>query len=739
MLNRRLWILFVAFFLGFAALGARLAKLQLSDAATWQGRLQKFLHHQYIIETYRGTIVDRNGRPLAQDVPSDELAIDYRAMNLDDIWITRQAIARMQASGEWAALEKNPSAQLQRRDEVKGEIADQIDAIPGAIAAQLAPFENKKPEDLREDIYERYSKIREKVHALRQDLWSRKYTRPSKDDPHNPANSAVASNGDSESEPDDASLDSLFRQLQIEDEVASHSLKADIPAPVALYFKQHAADFPGLSVRDNAAYNRRAYPFGPATAHLIGTLRSVRDDTYKGHKFDLPDLLDTSDPGDLGGYLPGDSMGDSGVELLAEDQLRGQRGTALVDLDKTDGKPAEDRKIDLVAGKNVPLTLDASLQQDLFNALLNPGKGLLKGEDGKTHFAAMVVLSMDGQVYASVSFPSFDPNAFDEQRGELMKDAWRTPLLNRALSGTYPPGSTVKPLLATAALTEKVITPEETIVCEGHFFRSRPDIFKCVEVHGPISMVNAIAESCNVYFYTVGQRLGVERLSRWYGTWGFGQDTGLELPENFGKIPQPLQRDADEASNVSLLLGIGQGPISVTPLQMANAYATLLRGGVVIPPRILMGTPSQKLQPFAVSPQILATVRQGMEKCVTEGTAKEHFRGFHLRVAGKTGTAEKERPVFDDTGKPVDDIEHPLTNPDGSPKKNEDGTPAYKQLIERHDDAWFVGYAPADNPKFVVAAVMEWGGYGGAHAVPMVREAFTQLETHGYLPKLDTP
>jgi penicillin-binding protein 2 len=248
-----------------------------------------------------------------------------------------------------------------------------------------------------------------------------------------------------------------------------------------------------------------------------------------------------------------------------------------------------------------------------------------------------------------------------------------------------------------------------------------------------MSLVPAIAQSCNVYFYTVGQRLGLERLSDWYGRYGFGRQTGMELSEATGNLPPRTLADSDSRWRESLFLGIGQGTIDVTPLQMASAYATLLRGGTVIQPRILAATRMQQSQPFTLAPNVLATVQEGMQKVVTIGTAKSAFKGFDIQVAGKTGTAERRRAVFDDNGNPVEDPGKPLLNADRTPKLKADGTPAYAQLVDTGTDAWFVGYAPANNPRFVVAAVMEWGGHGGAYAAPMVREAFRLLQLHGYM------
>ena len=230
--------------------------------------------------------------------------------------------------------------------------------------------------------------------------------------------------------------------------------------------------------------------------------------------------------------------------------------------------------------------------------------------------------------------------------------------------------------------------------------------------------------------------MGVERLVKWYGDYGFGRDTGMELAEEKGHLPRTDRLDPEKSKSDAIYMGIGQGPVDVTPLQLANAYATLLRGGVAIPPRILASTPATPTQALRFSAQDLATVRQGMEQCTTIGTAKDIFRGFRLRVAGKTGTAEKERTVFDVDGNPVEDTGRPLLK-NGVPQFNPDGTPRYRQLVERGDDAWFVGYAPADKPQYVVAAIMEWGGFGGIRAAPMVKEAFMQLQRHNYLPQTD--
>jgi penicillin-binding protein 2 len=749
MLNRRLWILFFAFLLAFAALTLRLAQLQLKDAPSARQRVAQFLHPQDVIETYRGPIVDRNGQILARDVPSDELAIDYRALALDDAWLTQKAVSQLRTSNEWTRFE-NRAQRSRRIEQIKADLATRIDAIPDVLAAALAPFDGLSVPAEKERLLQRYFEIQQRVHLMKQDVWIHRYNRD--------AASQAPSTGDSDAELNDAELDALFRKIQLKDEVSAHSLHANLPPELALHFKRLAADYPGLMVRDMAAYNRREYPFAQATAHIVGTLRSVDADTLNAHRFREPNLLGDDDPGNLAGYLPGDHIGETGVERLAESLLHGTRGERLLDLGKVDDtapgtQPRDARRIEPVPGQAVQLTIDAAFQRDLFLALtdsrsslsasvLNHEKSLLQGDDGKSHFAAMVVLGMDGQILALVTYPSYDPNTYDTAKIALMQDNFRKPLFNRAIRMTYAPGSTVKPLVASAALAAHAITPSDQITCTGHFFPSRTDIFRCDlrTGHGPIALVDALAESCNVYFYTVGQRLGLERLTQSYRDYGFGRDTGMELSEAQGHLPQPESVDQEDAKSDALLMGIGQGPIDVTPLQMANAYATLLRGGTAVAPRILTATPPQQSQAVRVSPQDLAVIRRGMERCTSAGTAASIFSSMRLRVAGKTGTADRERPLFDDAGNPIDDTSRPVLNPDRSPKLKPDGTPMYRQLIGKDlYDAWFVGYAPADKPQYVVAAVLEWGGHGGRAAAPMVREAFLQLQAHGYLPHMDIP
>ncbi len=729
MLNRRLITLFVLFTLGFLALALRLAKLQLADASHWQEQMQNATRHKYPIDTARGAILDRNGEVLAKDVPCDDLAIDYRAMNGDDQWLSSMALKRIASEKFDNAAEKR-----RRRDEVKKIIADQVDAIPDAIAQVC-----RVP---REDILARYEDIRQRIHLLHQDLWFRKYDR------RNPA----ATDADEEKDPsvDDQPLDLTYRKEDLTDERRAHTIVHNLPPLIANYFREHADDFPGLIVRDDA--NVRVYPNGEIASQVIGTLRTVSPDDNKP-KFKLPDF--DGDSGDLSGYQPGDPIGESGAEKIVEDYLHGTQGAGLHVVGNGNSGEA-DQRIEPVPGKDIRLTLDVGLQRDIHNALKDPNKHLLWGtntatdpNEHKDHFVALVILRIsDGQILTMLSWPNYDPNTIDQTRVALNRDDYHRPLANRALE-PYAPGSTVKPLLATAGLTEGVITPDTTIICNGYLFPDRPNSFRCsiyVETnrratHGPLQLEDAIAQSCNIYFYTLGGRLGIDKITQWLGAYGLAHDSGCELYESNGFLPTlGGPRDNNEDRTEALLLGIGEGHIGASPLQMANAYATLLRGGLAISPRIVVGNPPKQEQRFRLDSNVLATVRAGMEGVVSRGTAKEIFRGMHLPIAGKTGTADTSRPMFDEqTGQPVYDTSRPILDPDGHPRLDPDGKPLYRRASQSGPDAWFVAYAPADNPQYVVAAVMEFGGFGGKAAAPMVKEALLQMERHGYLEKMDVP
>ncbi len=721
MLNRRLIILFAVFVFAFCALGMRLFHLQVTESEHWKEEMRSYVHRHNKIETARGAILDRTGKRLAYDNACYDLAIDYRAMNLDDRWLA--SLAREKLKGETFP---DRATRFRRLVETKAEIAAKVERIPEEIAARCdtsALSELTDDPSPKERVFARFEQIRQLIVQLRQNKWSRSYNAME--------DQMRAAGGEAM---DEAAFNEPLKEEHIE-----HTIIPNIPDAEAFVFRQHPEDFPGIVVVDSRV---RVYPYQTVACHLLGTLRSVDGPTQRKRRFVLPNLLSDNDAGDLGGYLQGDRMGESGLERVLESELRGTRGVRLVETGVSgDGTDATvERRIEPMLGKSVRTTLDISLQADLEAAIKDPARGFAKGQDGKDHVVAVVVLSMDGQVLAMMSTPGYDPNKIDDERVKLGQAKYERPLANRALEG-FRPGSTIKPLVAAAGLTEGVITPETSVTCVGHMFAGRPTIFKCAEVHGTVSLDAAIAESCNIYFYNAGDRLGVEKLVSWFHGYGFGKESGFELPDSNGIVkPDFDSRDADTLRNEARFMGIGEGPIDTTPLQLASAYATLLRGGQRIAPRILVDTPPAVSQPFTLSAATLAAVKHGMRGVILNGTGKRVFKDMQLAVGGKTGTADvTNKPVFDEQGNPVFNVDKPLTNRDGTPRLDDDKKPMYERVYERGTHAWFVGYAPAEEPKFVVVAVKEFGGHGGSQAAPMVKEAFLQLERHGYLKPLDVP
>jgi penicillin-binding protein 2 len=731
MLNQRLIFIFAAFVLIFCALGVRLVHLQVNEVDEWREKMRAYVHHQNKIETARGSIVDRNGVVVAFDDPCYDLAIDYRAMNLDDRWLGYLAGKKLKQE-----TFTNKTERARRFAELKAEIAAKVDAIPDALATicDTSSLTDPSPDaPPREKIYWRFEEIRQRISILRQDYWSRAYDAET--------DKLKAAGGE-------AIDDAVFNEPLREERIA-HTIIPHIPDAVASYFRLHADDYPGLVVVDSLT---RRYPYKNVACQVLGTMRGVDGEAIKKNRFVLPNLLADNEPGNLSGYLPGDRMGEAGIEKLCEDQLRGTRGVVLIDeaagpttapANASATETSSERRINPVVGKSVQLTLDIALQRDIEKALYDPSRGLLKGGDGLDHHVALVVLSLDGQVLSMVSTPGYDPNTIDDTRVDLIKAKFDRPLANRATEA-YRPGSIVKPLIAAAALNDHVIDLQTTVNCVGHLFPGRPTIFKCAEVHGQVELIHAIAESCNIYFYNVGDKMGVDNLVRWFRLYGLDSDTGFELPDHGGRLKFREGTDTDTLRNEARFFGIGEGGIDSTPLQIANAYATLLRGGREVTPRILAATPVHESQSFTLAPGTLGIIKDAMRKTVTIGTAKETFRDLKLAgpggpgVGGKTGTADvTNKPVLDENGEQAVDKDHPLTNRDGTPALGPNGERLYRKLYDRGTHSWFVAFTPVDRPKFVIVAFKEFAGYGGKYAAPIVKEAILDLERHGYLPPAD--
>ncbi len=445
---------------------------------------------------------------------------------------------------------------------------------------------------------------------------------------------------------------------------------------------------------------RRHYVSGDLAAHLLGTIGEIRKDQLAAR-----DYVD---------YRSGEVIGQSGVEALLESRLRGKAGGRNVVVNVAGRVVDVLDEVPAVPGGSVRLTLDLDLQRAAEDAFLPD----VVGEPGKLG-AAVALDARTGDVLALVSKPSFDPNSFaggvdSATWRRLTGDEWR-PLQNRAISGQYPPGSSYKPIVAAAILGEKVASPQERVFCPGHFTFGRRS-YRCwkKEGHGSVDMRDALKKSCDVYFYTMGLRLGIDRIAQYAEAFGLGHRTGIPLAqEKPGLVPSSnwkVRRFGEKwMAGETVSASIGQGYNLATPLQMAVAYVALANGGRVMTPRLVLAREEDGRtvdEPVAdavnrvhVTEEDLARIRDALAAVVEEpGGTGGRARVPGVRVGGKTGTAQVVR--LDHT---KDMAEHEIP-------------------VRYRDHAWFVSFAPVESPEIVVSVLAEHGGHGGSAAAPIAQK-----------------
>jgi penicillin-binding protein 2 len=455
-------------------------------------------------------------------------------------------------------------------------------------------------------------------------------------------------------------------------------LAGDITYDQLARVESHRFALPGI-VTD--VQPRRHYVEGDLAAHLLGYIGEIQRRQLEQRAYS--------------GYRSGEVIGQAGIETLLERDLRGRQGGRNLVVDVA-GRIVEvlDEEVP-VPGRAVTLTVDLDLQKVAEEAFLPD----VLGEPG-------------------------DPNDFAggidaETWEQLTTDEWR-PIQNRAISGQYPPGSVLKAIVAAAALEESVIDPDERVFCPGRFRLGRRT-YRCWKRggHGSVDLREAIKSSCDVYFYQLGLKIGIDRLAVIARGFGLGRRTGIALgQENAGLVPTSewKERRFGEVwmKGETVSASIGQGFNLVTPLQLAVAFAAIANGGKRFRPRLVLSTQARDdlatpgpapelLGTVPVDPAHLARVADALEAVVAEegGTARR-ARVPGVRVAGKTGTAQVVRL------KHTEDLE-------------EDEVP-----IHFRDHAWFVGFAPFEAPEIVVAALVEHGGHGGSAAAPVVQRVLAK-------------
>ncbi len=443
-------------------------------------------------------------------------------------------------------------------------------------------------------------------------------------------------------------------------------------------------DWPELKI---VVRPKRVYLQGPLMAHVIGYVTEANEDEMNID----PELS-------LGDYV-----GKKGMEFTMERTLRGKKGLRQVDVDVAGRQLSSKVLAQPQAGADVWLSIDLELQR-------------FADEQMGEHAGSVVVLEADtGQVLALVSKPSFDNNLFvsglSHADWAVLRDNPAHPLQNRAVQSAYPPGSVFKHVVAGCALTKGVAVPSDRVFCPGGFQLGNR-LFRCWERrgHGVVDMTRALVESCDTFFYVIGDKLGVDRMHSCAIQSGFGEPTGIDLPhESSGLVPSRewrMQRFGDVwHRGGNLNMAIGQGYMLTTPLQVARYTAALVNGGRLLKPQLLVGVPPEEQARLPLSDSHREFLVQTMVDTVEDGRGTARRIALQdIRLGAKTGTAQVVRLMAEHEGRPTSEIPYQF----------------------RHH-AWMNAFGEKGARRYVVVAMVEHGGGGGATAGPIVRAVFQHL------------
>jgi len=483
-------------------------------------------------------------------------------------------------------------------------------------------------------------------------------------------------------------------------------IKRDISRREIAYIEENKMLLPGISIKVEPIRNYTQKDFA---SHLLGYVGEVSKSELKASKF--------------GRYELGDMVGKNGLEKIYESELRGKKGFKEVEVDVSGRELKALRKLSPKTGNSLVLTLDSRVQgklETLMDEVL---------EKNSVEGSAVVMKVQSGEIIAMVSKPSFNPNSFAtgisrKKWNSLVLDE-KNPLQNRTIDGQYPPASTYKIVTAYAALSEKIIKPESTIFCPGHFRLGKRN-YRCWKKrgHGNMNLHDALVQSCDVYFYTLGHRLGINNLAKYATKLGLGELTGIELKgEKAGLVPSKQWKKKIKNEpwypGETISASIGQGYNLVTPLQSARMISTIASGGLLVRPYLVKrieNSDGKLIQEFFpevrrnidIDPEVLKHLKEGLRGVVHEAHGTGHrARLKNIIVAGKTGTAQVV-----------------------SMKDSEEIDPEEETPYSHRDHAWFVAFAPYENPEVAVSVIIEHGGHGGHTAAPIAGEILKTYFSH---------
>ncbi len=738
MYHRRLALLSLAFLVPLVVVFTRVGYLTTAGAAELSKRAERALLRQQWTPTVRGRILDRKGRVLAQDRPAFEVRVEYEAI-----------------SGEWAEDQAYREASLKHRDvwstldgDERAALMEKVRPVYDAELEQMWSLLAQITGVDREEVERRRRGVERDVERMAASVWANAKSRREKEILERTGKVV------------DVPLAQVARPIA--EQRKAHALFTNVPDSLALEVRRMTDSLPGVSVIDAGS---REYPLETVSVdialdtlplplreegartiqargvdtHIVGRMRRevFAEDTAKRPRID-PETGEI-DPGFYNSE--NDRIGHTGIEASHERQLRGLRGKRVRHLDT-----GEVEQSDPEAGEDVRLTIDAALQARVL-AAMSPELGLTVAQEwhenedvplgASLNGAAVVIDIPTGEILAMVSTPTFTREDLRDHPEQVFNNRIDSPWVNRAIEAIYPPGSIVKALMFVDAIKQGKHSMGRHIECTGHLLEGRPTLYRCwifkrypgmthqQTLGHALSGQEALAVSCNIYFYTLGRSLGPDGVTEVYRDFGVGESWGLGIGEEHPGVIGVMTSDAPLTQSDAILMGIGQGPVAWTPLHAADAIATLARGGLRMKPRIDADAPVDardlRLDASAVEEAMTGLWRSTNDmvngtgaRLTFDGQKDPVFNAPGVDVWGKTGTADAPALLVDLDGE----------GPNGP------------VVVRDGDHSWFVVLAgpKGGRPRYAIAVMMEYGGSGGKVSGPITNQIVHALVAEGYLP-----
>lgn len=735
----RLMWLFVAMTLPLLVVAGRLIHIQGFVAEGFAVETRHEIESIEAMPARNGRILASDGTVLAFDDERHQLLVHYRWLEEppNEVWLRHEALSRLSRSErrEKAKVEQAKTEVIARRDELWRSLVELTEINADKLAEQRGRVQQRV-----ERIFRLVDERRQSARNAREGL-----ERQDTDDLSPARRAGLVEHAWSVVKHELTTTPTRERResLRIPEQSDYHLLLDDVPLEVVAEIETHPEQYPGVR---SGVTSRRVYPLGRVAPHLVGYRGEIDADELKARRERFPN----SDPLD---YQPGDTIGRSGIEQSYEHALRGVRGQRKIVRDRHGTIVRTEVVRPSKPGRDVVLNFSAPLQEQataLLEEAVNSDAQQDRHVENLPHGGCIVAIDVrTGAVLAAAVAPTFDVNDFlsgsEDIRQALLSDK-RRPMFPRATQMELPPGSVFKAVSAVAALQSGRIDPDRQVECLGYL--KDPNKLRCYhsQAHYGTDLKMALARSCNVYFFKAAQAIGPQPLVHWADEFGFGEQTGVDLPgERRGHVPRPPEREpkgrTKESSPIELVsasetlrpaspwddhespraaqpasrtkrapwydgdtlgLAIGQSQLLVTPLQIARLMAAIANDGWLVTPHVAreLNASGQAEASVTIEPErhrlrdlsegTLARVREGLEQVVShpQGTGFKHVRLKEVAIAGKTGTAE-----------------------------NGGG---------RADHAWFAGYVPADRPRIAFVVVLDQAGSGGKVAGPVAKR-FVEL------------